>query len=86
MLKLAHQLKLRGNRRLIFVFGDMRELGENAKKEHEEVAKMIVKTVDELYCVGELTKHFVIPLVKDKIKTQWFANSQKLGLFLKNTL
>jgi UDP-N-acetylmuramoyl-tripeptide--D-alanyl-D-alanine ligase len=53
--------------RKIAVLGDMRELGNESKQEHEEVASSLIKVVDELYCVGPQTQEFVVPIVKNKV-------------------
>lgn len=65
MLNLAYALKLLTGRPLIFVFGDMRELGASAKQAHEDIADMLPKMVDYLYTVGPLTKKFVYKNLKD---------------------
>lgn len=79
----------------IFVFGDMRELGTQAKIEHQQVAKKVLKVVDRLILIGPLTKKHVLPLVSskirysivpDKINTKWFKNSWLVGDWLKKNL
>lgn len=89
-LDLAQILKRQSKRPFVFVMGDMRELGEAAKVEHENVARKILETVDYLYCVGPLTREFVVPSVSRsarKIKEiQWFENSQKAGQCLQKNL
>lgn len=77
---------LKTNVKKIFVFGDMRELGDQAKNEHQEVARDILKTVDQLILIGPLTKQFVLPLTQGKIPTDWFSNSYKAADWLKNNL
>lgn len=77
---------------VVFVFGDMRELGEQAKKEHQAVAERIFAVVDYLYCVGPLTKKYVLPKVKmknekGKVKeVKSFANFFEAGQYLKKNL
>ena len=70
----------------IFVFGDMRELGGQAKIEHSEAAKKILKIVDRLVLIGPLTKKYVLPVVSSKIETQWFKNSWLAGKWLRKNL
>ena len=83
-LDLVAELKKQSKRKIVFVFGDMRELGKEAKVEHEEVAKKIVGICDTVYCVGPLTKEFVIPYCKEKgVDTTWFESNVQLAGFLK---
>ena len=91
-LDLAYRLKRETKRPLVFIFGDMRELGEETKIEHEKVAAKIVEGVDYLYCVGPLTKKFIVE--KSNVKGQmskvkdikWFENSIEVGEYLKENL
>ena len=41
----------------VMIFGDMGELGDAAIELHENVGKKAIDTVDEILCVGELTKN-----------------------------
>jgi UDP-N-acetylmuramoyl-tripeptide--D-alanyl-D-alanine ligase len=84
-LDLARELKKSSGRKLVFLFGDMRELGKTAQEEHAEVAKKIDEWVDLLYCVGHQTKKFVIPNLK-KTKAKWFFDSKLMGEFLKENI
>ncbi|MFQ5452483.1 MAG: Mur ligase family protein, partial [Candidatus Paceibacterota bacterium] len=94
LLELTHQLSQKYKRPVAFVFGDMRELGEFARREHEVVARKIADVVNYLYCVGPLTKKYVVP----KVKTfnlnprglsrsihilKWFSSSIDAGKHLK---
>jgi UDP-N-acetylmuramoyl-tripeptide--D-alanyl-D-alanine ligase len=79
-------VKLKTSSKKVFVFGDMRELGNQAKSEHEAVAKEILKTVDQLVLIGPLTQRYVLPLTKDKLPTHWFPNSWQAADWLKNNL
>ncbi|MFC1711060.1 Mur ligase family protein [Patescibacteria group bacterium] len=76
--------KLNGKK--IFVFGDMRELGNQAKAEHRQVAKKILTTIDILVLVGPLTKKYVLPVISSKIEVHWFENSWQASLWLKNNI
>lgn len=77
---------------IVFLMGDMRELGENAKTEHEEVYLRLNEIVDYLFCVGPLTKEFIIDNEKNKNgklnlkEIQWFTNSVQAGSYLKKNL
>lgn len=88
-LKMLKILKKRTGRSTVFVMGDMRELGQKSKEEHEEVASEIIGNVDILYCVGPLTKEYVIPYIKTHSgrktprRIEWYKNSVQAGLHLK---
>jgi UDP-N-acetylmuramoyl-tripeptide--D-alanyl-D-alanine ligase len=85
-LELASQLKKKTKRPFIFLFGDMRELGEEAEHEHREVAKKIDELVDELYCVGPLTRDYVIPYISKQKPTHWFETSLDAGEYLSKNI
>lgn len=85
-LDMVSELKKQTKRQVVFLFGDMRELGEESEIEHDEVTDRLRGVVDELYCVGEITGDFVIPKVKKTIKSKHFANSYEAGKFLKDNL
>lgn len=85
-LKMAAELKRETKRELVFLFGDMRELGEEAAHEHEAVAHEIIKCVDYLYCVGPLTKNYVLPIVENKIPTSHFQSAKEAGSYLGKNL
>lgn len=92
-LSLLKMLKNKTKRPTVFLMGDMRELGSEAKGEHEEVAHAIAKCVDQLYCVGPLTQEYVVPVVKSysgrKNRTKnvvWYKNAVQAGLHLKEEL
>lgn len=70
----------------VIVLGDMRELGELAKIEHEKAALKIIKVASLVVLIGPLTKQFVYPITKIKIPTYWFSNSFKAGDWLRNNL
>ncbi|PIS08873.1 hypothetical protein COT75_04270 [Candidatus Beckwithbacteria bacterium CG10_big_fil_rev_8_21_14_0_10_34_10] len=83
-LELLKNLKTKANK--VFVFGDMRELGSQTKKEHEAVAEKILEFVDLLVCVGPETKKYVYPKTKAKIKSFCFKNSFQAGDWLLENL
>lgn len=92
-LELLKVLKDKTRRPAVFLMGDMRELGNEAKQEHEEVAKALVNVVDELFCVGPLTSEFVAPLVKESVgkkgktrKVEVYKNAVQAGLHMKEEL
>jgi len=87
-IETASLLAKKENRPLVVLMGDMRELGKEAENEHKIVAESLKKVgTNYLYCVGPLTKKYVLPEVSKSIKTsQWFENSIKLGEYLKTSL
>jgi len=86
-LDLLDKLENETSKPTVFVFGDMRELGEESKIEHKEVAKRIIGTVDYLYLVGPQTMEYVLPIVQEqenKFKEiRWFDDSKRAGEHLK---
>lgn len=92
-LDLLLDLKKRTGRAAVFLMGDMRELGNEARGEHEEVAHKIAEVVDQLYCVGSITQEYVVPIVKRYIgrknrtkKVEWYKNAVQAGLHMKEEL
>ncbi|MBI5045204.1 MAG: hypothetical protein HZC02_04720 [Candidatus Levybacteria bacterium] len=57
-LDLVDTLKKETDHQVVFLMGDMRELGQESQIEHEEVAKKIIGIVDYLYLVGPLTRQY----------------------------
>ncbi len=83
-IETASLLAKKENRPLVVLMGDMRELGREAEQEHKIVAEALKKTgVDYFFCVGELTKKYVLPEIKNG---HWFENSVELGRYLKTHL
>lgn len=58
-LELIRNLKEQEKRTTVFVFGDMRELGDEAAEQHLTLIPYLHQTVDYLYCVGPLTYQFI---------------------------
>lgn len=89
-LELVDTLKKETNRPVIFLFGDMRELGKESEIEHREVAEKLVGIVDYLYLVGPLTRQSVLPAIQaheDLFKEiRWFDTSKRAGEYMKDTL
>jgi len=88
LLTTARTVAKRSDRPLVVLFGDMRELGDDAEKEHKEVVKALIQaTPKEVYLVGELTKKYMVEdLKKSGISTSWHQSSIKLGAALKDLL
>ncbi len=55
-------------KRKIAVLGDMRELGDLAKQEHEEVAREAVRLADYVFTFGPLMEEFFVPEAKRRIE------------------
>ena len=86
-LETGSKIAKKEKRPFVVLMGDMRELGNEAESEHKIIAELIKKNTDHFYCIGELTKKFVLPEISKKIKdSQWFGNSIKLGQFLQTRL
>lgn len=87
-LDLAAELKKKTKREVLFLCGDMNELGDEASQEHEQLIPEILRTVDYLYCVGPETKKHIIPRAqKSRLKdAQWFVSAREAGGFLKDHL
>lgn len=91
-IRLGSVLAKKEKHPFVFLFGDMRELGNEAKNEHEAVAQDIIKAVDYLYCVGPLTKEYILPVVKQEEtasklrEIKWFATSSEAGEYLKDNI
>lgn len=65
--------EISGKKRKVAIIGDMRELGEESKYAHEELAKKIAKTVDYAILIGpQLEKYAVPSLKKTKLSFQSF--------------
>lgn len=90
LLDLVQTLKKQTKRPLVFLYGDMRELGGQAKAEHEAVAALLPGLVDYLYCVGPLTMEYVLPIVDEENnkfrEIKWFDTSPRVGNYLKEHL
>lgn len=89
-LDLCRILKAKTKRPFVFVFGDMRELGDEAEHEHVVVRQILEGLVDTLVCVGPLTKQFIHDPItqndKDTIPSVWFEHSSEAGLYLKENM
>ncbi|MBI2309372.1 hypothetical protein HYU89_00550 [Candidatus Collierbacteria bacterium] len=72
-----------GNKTKIAVLGDMRELGSQAKIEHEKIAEVAVKTADKIVLVGPLMKQYALPIIKQsKLPVEWFLTAGEAAKFL----
>lgn len=91
-LEMLTQLKKNTSHPIVFLCGDMRELGEEAKIEHEQVAEKLQGIIDYLYLVGPLTKQFILPMYPESPgsyglkEIRWFANAKYAGEYMKDAL
>jgi UDP-N-acetylmuramyl pentapeptide synthase len=90
MLGLVAQLKKQTKRPVVFLFGDMRELGKESHYEHAVVAKQFAGIVDYLYLVGQQTREYVLPEVQlheNQFKEiRWFHDARRAGEYLRDNL
>lgn len=86
-LHMVAELKKTTHRPVVFLFGDMRELGNETAHEHKIIAHAISEVADYAYCIGPCTKQYVIPIIQDKVKSvRWFENALQLGEYVKTHL
>lgn len=76
-LELLDQIPARGKK--IAILGDMREIGQKEKSDHEELAQVAAKLAKEIILVGPLTKKYMLPILKKKrfakTRLHWFENA-----------
>lgn len=87
-LSLLKELKQQTGKPVVFLFGDMRELGKEAEAEHQEVAQEIGKACDYVYLVGPLTDRYVLPVLEKKElkELKWFGTNRQAGEYLRESL
>lgn len=82
-LEMTATLKRKTRRHTIVVLADMLELGNESQIEHEAVARTAAPVANTLYCVGPLTKRFLIPMVEKQKKqpkvVEWFSSITELN-------
>ncbi|MFH1546883.1 MAG: UDP-N-acetylmuramoyl-tripeptide--D-alanyl-D-alanine ligase [bacterium] len=87
---LTEQLSNKDKSKVILALGDMREMGEETKHEHEEIAERAVKIADRMVLVGPYMKYYFLPkaislgFIKDNIFT--FEKSSEAAEFIKDIL
>ena len=78
----------------IALLGDMRELGEEAKLAHEQVALQAAQVFEKVYLVGPLMREYALPILCQELKksssilseVNFFESSQKAGETLSKDL
>ncbi len=88
MLDLLADLKNQSKRKTIAVLGEMRELGEQAKIEHEEIVAPALRVADEIILVGDLMREFFLPKagVLGFKNIRHFQTSGQAGDYLRKSL
>jgi UDP-N-acetylmuramoyl-tripeptide--D-alanyl-D-alanine ligase len=76
--------KVPGKRKLALL-GDMRELGSQAKTEHERVVAEALTVCEEIFLVGPLMKKYGLPIETGK-PVHWYENSRLAGGAIKPLL
>lgn len=76
--------------RKLFVFGEMKELGDLAVKSHKDVGRSVAGSkIDFLFCIGTLTKHTIDEAVKSgfaRNRTFYADSNQNLVKEVKNVI
>lgn len=90
MFEALDNLSLYKKRRKVAILGDMRELGREAKSEHEEIAHKAAKIADEMVLIGPSMREYFIPEVIrksfDSSKLHHFENPWEALKFIKEDL
>jgi len=87
-LEMVRLVKKQTGRPVVFLFGDMRELGRESEIEHTEVAKKISEICEYVYLVGNMTQTYVLPTLKrsNLKEVQWFTSNVTAGEYLAKNL
>lgn len=87
-LHMLDQVTIRGKK--IVILGDMREIGKEEKKDHQELARVAAKSADEIFLIGPLTKKYMLPKLKKlkfaKTKTHSFTTAHEAIKAVKKTI
>lgn len=80
MLELLRSLP---KKRKVAILGDLRELGQVARIEHELVASFAAKACDLVCLVGPQTKNYMLPILQNEgVETKWFETAKLAAEFL----
>jgi UDP-N-acetylmuramoyl-tripeptide--D-alanyl-D-alanine ligase len=88
-LELMGTLREQTKRPSVFLFGDMRELGDEAEETHKAIAEKIPDAIQYVFLVGPLTKSYVLPELKRSKKLKelrWFPDARAAGKYLRENL
>jgi len=84
MLNLLYQLKGKHKYALL---GDIRELGEVSKIEHQKVAKKAISVCDQIFLIGPQMKEFALPIIEQSnIPVKWFKNGYLAADYIKEMI
>ncbi len=84
-LKSFHQLAKHHYK--IAVVGDMRELGQEAKQAHKDLAEWLINFVDEAVLFGNLTRRYTLPILRqNQFPTHHFTTMDELIQYLRTNL
>jgi UDP-N-acetylmuramoyl-tripeptide--D-alanyl-D-alanine ligase len=73
--------------RKLALLGDLRELGQETKLEHEKVARAVAETCDRVVLVGPAMKKYVLPILKQaEITVDWVQTADDAAEMLKQEL
>lgn len=83
--------KAKSKGRKIAVLGDIRELGDETTKTHQEIAKKAANIFDIIYLVGPLMREYALPILKKEINKKIeevasFGQAKSAGSELKNII
>ncbi len=74
-------------KRKMALLGDMRELGEQTKIDHQQIVPVIQQCCDLVILVGPNMKKFVLPILKRSgFDVHWFSSAYQAGEWLKGEL
>jgi len=74
-------------KRKLALLGDMRELGEQTKIDHQHITPIIQRCCDLVVLVGPNMKKIVLPVLKKAgFNAHWFSSAYQAGKWLKNEL
>lgn len=69
------------------LLGDMRELGQETKLEHERVAKKAAAVCDKIALVGPAMRQYALPVIATtNTPAQWFPDAAKAAIYLEKQL
>ncbi len=69
------------------LLGDMRELGQETKLEHERVAKKAAAVGDKIALVGPAMQQYALPVITaTNTPVQWFPDAAKAAIYLEKQL
>jgi UDP-N-acetylmuramoyl-tripeptide--D-alanyl-D-alanine ligase len=71
----------------IAILGDMRELGQVSKIEHQKIADVATQTCDLVCLVGPQMKDFALPILQNStVETHWFESATLAGKFVESRI